>query len=289
MWFNLCIISTIISGLSGIVMKKYTKNNNLKSVTFLGLLYYHIISLIISIVVYPKCLEEFNLLNIVNIMPLILTQSFGYLFAILSVKYLYISTSSSIHKLKAIITLILGILILNEDINITQIIISILLIFFTIIINLVDKKEEKGKKTNNKGVIYAYLFVLLNGISSFLNKVYVNEYESPFIISFYFAIAIIFFILIYCMITKKWEDIDIRKLNQKQYFLTHSFMDAISTIIDRLSLIDGPVSIVYIITSSSILISTIASKFILKEKTSYKKWIIIVCIFACIVGLGILK
>lgn len=289
MWFNLCIISVIINGLSSIIMKKYADNNNTKSITLLGLLYYHIISIIISILIYPKCVDNFNLLNIIKIMPLILTQSFGYLFAILSVKYLYVSTSSAIHKLKTIIPLLLGIVILHEAINILQIVVCIFLIILTVLINKVDKKEEKNKNINKKGIIYAYGFVLLNGTSSFLNKIYVKLYDNPFTISFYFGIAIILFIIVYCLITKKWKDIDIRCLNQKKYFVLHSFMDSISTIIDRLSLINGPVSIVYSIASSSVLISTIASKIVLKEKISYKKWIIILGIFGSVLLLAFLK
>lgn len=289
MWFNLCMISTMISGLSSVVMKKYTKNNSTKSITFLGLLYYHIISIIISIVIYPECIGGFNLVNIVKLMPLILTQSFGYLFAILSVKYLYVSTSSSIHKLKAIIPLFLGIVVLHESVKISQIVVSIFLIILTILINQIDKKEERDENIDKKGMIYAYGFVILNGTSSFLNKIYVNLYDSPFIISFYFGIAIIFYIFIYCLITKKWRDIDIRNLKQKRYFVLHSFMDSISTIIDRLSLVNGPVSIVYIITSSSILVSTIASKIVLKEKISHRKWIIIISIFGSVLALAFLK
>lgn len=293
MWFNLCIISVIINGLSAIVMKKYANNNNTKSITLLGLLYYHIIGIVISLVMYPKCVDNFNLFNIIKIMPLILSQSLGYLCAILSIKYLYVSTSAAIHKLKTIIPLLLGIVVLHEPIKISQIIICIFLIILTVLINKVDKKEEENKdinkNINKKGIIYAYGFVLLNGTSSFLNKIYVNLYDSPFTISLYFGIAIISFIIIYCFITKKWKDIDIRCLNQKRYFILHSFMDSISTIIDRLSLINGPVSIVYSIASSSVLISTIASEIFLKEKISYKKWMIILGIFGCVLLLAILK
>lgn len=288
MWFNLCIISTVISGLSAVVMKKYTKDNNGRTLTMIGLLYYHIISLIISIIIYPECIKGFDIKNIFILMPLIITQSVGYFCAIMSIKYLDVSTSSAICKLKTVVPLIFGIVILNEQIKITQLIYAVILIILTIIINKIDNKKD-NEVYNNKGVLYAYGFVILNGTAAFLNKVYVVKYTNPYIISFYFAIAIIIFLAIYCLITKRWNEIDIRKLKHKKYFVIHSFMDAISTIIDRFSLISGPVSIVYVITSSSILVTTLASKIILKEKISYKKYILIFGIFICILGLAFTK
>lgn len=288
MWFNLCIISTVISGLSAVVMKKYTSNNNGRAVTIIGLLYYHAINLIISIVAYPEVIKAFNISNIIILLPLILSQSIGYFCAIMSVKYLNVSTSTSIHKAKSVITLILGIVILNEKVGVNQLIYALILILLTIIINKVDTNSE-NKPNSYKGIIYAYGFVIFNGISGFLNKIYVGLYSSPFIISFYFAIAIIIFVIIYCMTTRNWDEINIAKFVDKRYFITHSFMDTITTIIDRFSLVSGPVSIVYVITSSSILITVLGSRILLKEKISYKKYLILIGIFICILGLALTK
>ena len=82
--------------------------------------------------------------------------------------------------------------------------------------------------------------------------------------------------------------IDIRKINNKKYFILQSLLDVSSSIFNRFSLLDGNVSITSVINSSSIVITLIAARFILKEKLSWQKYIMIFGITICVFILAIL-
>ena len=61
-----------------------------------------------------------------------------------------------------------------------------------------------------------------------------------------------------------------------------------SSIFNRFSLLDGNVSITSVINSSSIVITLIAARFILKEKLGWQKYIMIFGITICVFILAIL-
>ena len=152
-----------------------------------------------------------------------------------------------------------------------------------------DKKndeEEINKKVKQKAIMYSWGVVLFYGISDFINNIYITEYQNPLYVMFNYAIIIIIGIFAYCLITKNWNYIDIRKINNKGYFVLQSLLDVSSSIFNRFALLDGNVSIVSIISTSSIIITMLASRLILKEKISWKKYLMILGIFICVLVLS---
>ena len=104
-----------------------------------------------------------------------------------------------------------------------------------------------------------------------------------------YAVIIIIGIFIYCLVTRNWDYIDIRKINAKRYFLLQSLLDASSSIFNRFALLYGDVSVISIISTASIVITILASRFILKEKITWKKYLMILGIFICVLILAIIK
>lgn len=140
----------------------------------------------------------------------------------------------------------LGILILKEKFTILQLIISGILVTLSIMIAR-DKKndeEEINKKAKQKAIMYSWGVVLFYGISNFINKIYITEYQSLLYVMFNYAIIIVIGIFAYCLITKNWNYIDIRNINNKGYFVLQSVLDVSSSIFNRFALLDGNVSIV---------------------------------------------
>jgi hypothetical protein len=152
-----------------------------------------------------------------------------------------------------------------------------------------NNKEKIDKKLEQKAILYSYGFVIFNGISNFINKIYVTEYQNPVYVVFNYSVITIIGILIYCLITKQWNYIDIRKINTKKFFILQSLLDASSSIFDRISLLDGNVSVISVISTSSIAITIMASRFILKEKITLKKYLMILGIFICVLILTLIK
>ena len=155
MWIFLCLLSAVTSGLASIIMKKCSKNNNAKSIAVIGLATSNILYIIVSIL-FTDVLTNFSIKNFLQIAPLTICQMIGYICGILSVKYASVSTVIPIRKCNTIVTLVLGILILNESIPILKLILSLILVALTILIVKEDKITED--KDSKKGIVFAWLF-----------------------------------------------------------------------------------------------------------------------------------
>lgn len=289
MWLYWCLLSTVISGFTSIAMKKCS-NNEPKRIAIMGLLSYHSIMILVSLIAYPEFVIKLNLVDMIKMLPGIIMQSIGFYCMISATKYGKVAITSSIQKAKVVVTFLLGIIILKENCTILQLVISTLLVVLSIMVaKNKENKEKIDRKLERKAIMYSYGFVIFNGISNFINKIYVAEYQSPLYVVFNYAVIIIVGIFAYCLITKQWNYIDIRKINSKKYFILQSLLDASSSIFDRFSLLDGNVSVISVISTSSIVITILASRFILREKISWKKYLMIFGIFICVLILALIK
>lgn len=287
MWLYYCLLSTVIWGFVSIAIKKCS-NNEPKRIAIMGMLIYHFIMILVSLIINPQIIVKLKILDMIRMLPGILIQSIGFYCSISAIKYGKVAITSSIQRAQVIVTFLLGILILKERFTIIQLIVSGILVILSIIIAK-DKKNYKEKineKAKQKAIIYSWGVVLFYGISDFMNKIYITQFQSPLYVVFNYALIITIGILSYCLIAKKWDYIDIGKINSKKYFILQSILDVLSSIFNRFALLDGNVSIVSVISTSSIIITILASKWILKEKISWKKYLIIFGIFICVLILS---
>lgn len=290
MWLYYCLLSTVIWGFVAIAIKKCS-NNEPKRIAIMGMLIYHCAMVLISLVINPQIIISLNILDMIKLLPGIIIQSIGFYCSISAIKYGKVAITSSIQRTQVIVTFLLGILILKEKFTILQLIVSGVLVTLSIMTSR-DKKDDKekiNKKAKQKAIIYSWGVVLFYGISDFINKIYITEFQSPLYVMFNYAVIIIVGIIAYCLITKKWNYIDIRKINNKGYFILQSLLDVSSSIFNRFALLDGNVSIVSVISTSSIIITILASRFILKEKISWKKYLTIIGIFICVLILALMN
>lgn len=287
MWLYYCILSTIIWGFVAIAIKKCS-NNEPKRIAITGMLMYHSIILIFSIIMNPEILSKITIIDIIKMLPGIAIQSLGFYCSISAIKYSKVAVTTAIQKAQVIVTFALGVIVLQENCTILQFILSAILVILSIMVakNKDNDKERVDKKIKQKAILYSYGVVIFYGISDFINKIYVTEYQDPLYVMFNYAVIIIMGILIYCILTKKWEYIDIRKINSKKYFILQLLLDVSSSIFDRFALIDGDVSVISVISTSSIVVTILASRFILKEKISWKKYLMITGILICVFGLA---
>lgn len=288
MWLYWCLLSTVIGGFTSIAQKKCS-NNEPKRIAIIGLLSYHSIMIVVSLIAYPEFIIKLNIIDVLKMLPGIIIQSIGFYCAISATKYGQVAITSSIQKAKVVVTFLLGVIILNEQYTVLQLIVSVILVILS---NMVAKNKPDNnidKKIEKRAIRYSWGFVFFNGISNFINKIYVTEYQSPLYVIFNYAVIIIIGILVYCLVTKQWEYIDIRKVNSKKYFLLQSILDASSSIFDRFALLNGNISAISVISTSSIVITILASRYILKEKISWKKYLMILGIFICVFILALIK
>ncbi|MFR2570950.1 MAG: EamA family transporter [Clostridia bacterium] len=288
MWLYWCLLSTVISGFTSIALKKCS-NNDSKRMAVMGLLVYHSIMIIVSLIVHPEFIIQLNIYDMMKMLPGVMMQSIGFYCAISATKYGKVAITSSIKKAKVVVVFLLGIVILKEKCTLLQLIISTILVILSIMLAKSKSQSKVDKRIERRAILYSYGFVFFNGISSFINKIYVTEYQSPLYVVFYYAIIIVIGILIYCLVTNKWDYIDIRKINNKKYFILQSLLDSSSSIFDRCALLDGNVSVISVINTSSIVITVLASRLILKEKISWKKYLMILGVFINVFILALIK
>ena len=238
MWLYWCLLSTVVSGFTSIAMKKCS-NNEQKRLAIMGLFSYHGIMIIISLIINPKFILDLKVIDILEMLPGAIMQAMGFYCAFSCVKYGKVAITSSIKKCNTVVIFLLGIIMLKEDFTILQIVISVTLVILSIM--LAKPKKDTTvieKRLERKSILYAYGYVLCNGISKVLNKVYVTNFENPLYVIFNYAIITIIGVLIYCMVTQKWEYIDIRKIKAKRYFLLQSLTDDSSSIFSRFYMLD---------------------------------------------------
>lgn len=287
MWLYYCLLSTVIWGFVAIAIKKCS-NNEPKRIAIMGMLIYHFAMILVSFIMDPQIIAKLNVIDIIKMLPGIIIQSIGFYCSISAIKYGKVAITSSIQRTQVIVTFLLGILILKEKFTILQLIASGILVTLSIMIAR-DKKNDEEKineKAKQKAIMYSWGVVLFYGISDFINKIYITEYQSPLYVMFNYAVIIIIGIFAYCLITKKWNYIDIRKINSKGYFILQSLLDVSSSIFNRFALLEGNVSSVSVISTSSIVITILASRLILKEKINWKKYLMILGIFMCVLVLS---
>lgn len=93
--------------------------------------------------------------------------------------------------------------------------------------------------------------IILWNIRFYKQDIY-SEFQNPIYVMFNYAVIIIIGIFAYCLITKNWNYIDIRKINNKGYFVLQSLLDVLSSIFNRFALLDGNVSMEKLINDRKI-------------------------------------
>ena len=193
MWLYWCLLATIISGFIPIALKKCSDNQP-KHIVIVGLLLYHFIMVLVSLVANPEFIIKLNIIDMLKMLPGIIIQSIGFYCAVSATKYGKVTITSSIQKTKVFVTFILGKDILKEWSKILQLVISTVLVILSILVakSKNDNKEKIDKKLEKKAIMYSYGFVIFNGTSDFINKIYVifnNNliYSDCFLLQNYFA------------------------------------------------------------------------------------------------------
>lgn len=289
MWLYYCLLSTVIWGFVAIAIKKCA-NNEPKRIAIMGMLLYHCMMIAIISIISPQIIVSLKLLDMIQLLPGIVIQSMGFYCTIAAIKYGKVAITTSIQKTQVIVTALLGIIVLGEKFTILQLIVSGILVTLSILLAKEKNTEEVVDKTaRKKAILYSWGVVVCYGISDFMNKIYITKFQSPLYVTFNYAVIVLIGILVYCLITKQWNYLDIKQIKAKNYLIVQSLLDVSSSIFNRFALLEGNVSVVSIITTSSIIITMLASRWILKEKISAKKYGMILGIFICVLMLACIE
>lgn len=178
MWLYYSLLSTVIWGFVAIAIKKCS-NNEPKRIAIMGMLTYHCMMTLVSLMLNPQIIVSLNIFDMIRMLPGIIIQSIGFYCSISAIKYGKVAITSSIQRTQVIITFLLGIIILREKFTILQLVISGILVTLSIMVAR-DKKDEKDnidKLAKQKAIMYSWGVVVFYGISDFVNKIILQNFK----------------------------------------------------------------------------------------------------------------
>lgn len=289
MWLLYCLGSTIASGFIPIFLRKSSKSDSVSS-ALIATLSYNFLFLIVGLVT-GNYIQTFSFGLVLKFFPIFALHITGAVANILCAKYARVTVTAPIKRVRSIMPLILSFFILNERLSAAQLITSFTLVALTVLSSLIDHRDSGGKLSREEylGMFFAFIYASFNAISSFLTKLYVVEYNDPIIVSFYVSIMSIIAVFGYAISTKQLHKINFKYIDAKWWFVGFMAGDFITGLLNRLSFVGGPISIIYVLQGSSIVITTVCSKLILKEKITFNKYVIIGLITICGIALSFIS
>ena len=83
--------------------------------------------------------------------------------------------------------------------------------------------------------------------------------------------------------------LDISKMKKKSLMFLSNVLDVVQVLLLRYAYIDGNVTIITALTSGSMILAIIFSTIFLKEKITFKRWLLIISITLALIALSVVS
>lgn len=283
MWILYSLLAAFFAGITSLFAKVGANKIDTKTATMIRSFIILIFSFII--VICNRTIKEINNLDYKTSIFLIIsgiTTTLLWFSYFKALQLADISKVSPIDKTSIIITLILSIIFLNEQITIIKLISIIFIVIGTILMTY----EKNSKSQDKKWLIYAFLTALFTSIATIVGKIGLDKINSDLAM---FLRTIIVFIILIIAVTLNGNLKNIKYISKKNYIFL--FLSAITTGLSWLfyfkALQKGETTIVFTIEKLSIVVAVVTSIIFLNEKINTRKVIglSIICIFTIILAL----
>ncbi len=289
LWIFLILLYGIFKGLREALKKKNTETNSVIEVLF----FYTLFGFIMTI---PLSRDIFSLSLRMHLV--IIFKSFiifvAWLCALNSIKRLPLSIYSVMDMLRAVFSILLGVIFLNETVSINQGIGIILVLVGITLVNFTSKKGS-GERPSIKLLCLMLTSCILNSVSGLTDKWLLStEFTDKFLIGnevvessqmqVWYMLYMVAFYGLYILI--KREKIHFKKCVKDPYIWLMSLLFIIA---DRALFIanedpNSTVVVMTVIKQSSVLVTVLLSKFLFKEKSIGKR---LLCAMLVIIGIVI--
>lgn len=294
-WYISAIFSILFWGIADLFYKKGTdpkdKYSHLRIIIMVGL-----VMGIQAIFELNKMGWQFDLINILKYLPVssmyILSMTLGYV----GLRYLEVSINSPVSNTSGAIAGILAFIVLGKTMNMWQLfavsMITMGLIAIAIIErNLAEEERKQSKividrkyKLGALALIFPILYAVIDALGTFLDDVYLSKLMSPeealisYELTFFFC-GIIAFIYIVVIKKEKFSFLQDRDKAFAAIFETAGQFFYVYAL-DTNSVVVAPM-----IASYSI-VSVLLGRIFLKEKLTYKQYVIIAIVMIGVFILG---
>lgn len=286
MWLLYTSISAISAGFLSICVRK-SKNSDGIATVLIGVMGYNLAFILIGL--FRGLLSTFSWEYVKLFFPIFVLHITSDIFVALTPKFARITVTAPFGRLRAILPFIYSYIFFQERLSGQQIFFSSALIILSVLSTLVDKKSSGGKLERGDyiGIIMTLIMCFCNATYSFMVKVYVVQFNDPFIVHFYICSMSSIALVLFAAFTGQLEKFNFNKfIDGKAWFLGYILLNITSGVANKLSYVGGPISIITVLQGSSIIIQTLGARILLKEEVSNKKYIIIFLVFVCSVALS---
>lgn len=285
MWLFYTLFGNFIGSFFSIFNKKFDKQNNLNNFFFMILIQYTF-CIIICLILYPGFIEKISVINLLKVLPVFITGKIGFICYVMAVENADVSKILPITKLNVLIPIIGGVILFNEKLSFLQVILGIIII---VLGYLLSRKVADSKKSNIKGLIFALLFTFFNGITQLLKKYFIVDFDNSFFFQFNISIVALIILIVFFIFNSKISIKTLKKTKQKKYLTFAALSDIICVLLVNYAMLDGDISIITILSASSIIISLILSRIILKEKITLSQYIMIILLVIAVLILSLIS
>lgn len=297
-WYISAVLTILLWGIADLFYKKGTdpkdRYSHLRIVIMVGL-----VMGIQAVFELNKMNWQFDLFNIIKYLPVssmyILSMALGYI----GLRYLEVSINSPVSNTSGAIAGILAFIVLGKTMNAMQLVAVSMITFGLIAISIIQRKlaEEEAKlnkiiierkyKLGAIALIFPILYAVIDALGTFLDDVYLSNLMSPEEALISYELTFLFcgiLALIYIVVIKK-QKFEIFKEKDKalaaifetagQFFYVYA--------LDTNSVVVAPM-----IASYSI-VSVILGRIFLKEKLTFKQYVVIAIVMIGIFILGMFE
>lgn len=294
-WYTSAVLTILLWGVADLYYKKGTNPNDryshLRIVVMVGL-----IMGVQAFFELGKMNWQYNPINIIKYLPVssmyILSMILGYV----GLRYLEVSINSPVSNTSGAIAGILAFIVLKKTMNVWQLfaitIITIGLIAIAIIERKLAEEERKQKnisidlkyKLGALALIFPILYAIIDALGTFLDDVYLSNLMSPeeALVSYELTFLICGIIALFYIVFIKKERFMFLKEKDKalaaifetagQFFYVYA--------LDTNSVVVAPM------VASYSIVSVLLGRIFLKEKLTFKQYIIIAMVMAGVFILG---
>lgn len=274
-WMTCTLIYAIFNGFFQCTKKKAVEKNSI----------YEVLALFSTIAFILAALTSKNVFNI-GVIPLIIVFSksvvivISWILSLYAMRKMPISLYSVINLSRMVFSIIMSVIFLGEELTITIIIGTIIIISGLVLVNRLSSENSK-KETSLKAILLLLVSCLLNSISAIIDKQILKSI-TPMQLQFWF----LFFLAICYWIILLFKNKKINFINlKKNYWI---FITAICLIVsDRFlfranEIPESKVSIMTLIKQIAAIEGIILGKIFFNEKNIIKK---LLCSLLIIVGI----
>ena len=274
-WILLVLLYGLLKGGREIVKKKSLEKNSVIEV----LIIYTLLSFIF---VLPGAKSAWGV-QVKFLLPIALKSFIIFTAWILSfkaIKQMPVSLYGVIDLSRVLFATLLGIVVLKEQMSITQIIGLVLVCVGLVLCE--RRKNLKDEKVSPKIVIYTMLSCLFNAISGVMDKILTKDVTSTQL-QFWYMLFLVLYYIIFIIVTKEKVRFVSALKNYWIWILAIMFVIGDKALFVANRMPESRVTVMTLVKQSCCIVTILAGKFIFKEKNIRYKLICALIIIAGIV------